>query len=272
MVCPYQDACKLYKKSVEGEVYKKLLNQEYEIFENQNDVLEKFDALLNQNDVIQLATKQAEFLALQNQINPHFLYNTLEAIRGDALSAGIESIADTTEALATFFRYTITETENLVTLEDELSNVDDYFKIQQYRFGEKLSMELIFPKDGKEILELKLPKLTLQPIIENAIYHGLESRTAGGKVTIAVETTKQNLLLNIVDNGKGIEMERLKKLNQKLKTFSVRQESDDKIGGGIALMNVCRRIKLLFGEDYGIYIYSMVGIGTEVGVTIPQIS
>lgn len=97
--------------------------------------MQKLDSILDKKNIIELSTKHAELLALQNQINPHFLHNTLEAIRGDALCEGIDSIADTTEALSTFFRYTITDTGNLVSVEDELENVENYFKkIQQYRF------------------------------------------------------------------------------------------------------------------------------------------
>ena len=92
------------------------------------------------------ALKHAEYLALQNQINPHFLYNTLEAIRSDAICEEAYGIANTTKALATFFRYTITEVGYMVTLDDEISNVNNYFIIQQYRFGEKLNMDIMLPK------------------------------------------------------------------------------------------------------------------------------
>ncbi len=103
--------------------------------------------------------KQAEYLALQNQINPHFLYNTLEAIRADALIAGVDQIADTTEALATFFRYTITDVDRLVTLSDELENVEDYFTIQKFRFGDRMNLELEL--NDEELLSARMPRLVL---------------------------------------------------------------------------------------------------------------
>jgi two-component system sensor histidine kinase YesM len=234
--------------------------------------LKRFDELLDKKNAIQLSTKQAEFLALQNQINPHFLYNTLEAIRGDALCAGLENIAEITEALSTFFRYTITETENLVTLEKELENVENYFMIQQYRFGEKLKMEINLPEGEPDALQLQLPKLTLQPIIENAIFHGLEGKAEGGTIIIEVETTPDKVLLSIRDNGVGIPEKMLDSINNKLDhIFAGYINEDKKKKGSIALNNVCRRIKLLFGEDYGIHLFSMIDVGTDVRISIPII-
>lgn len=272
LILPYMECRILFRHFIHKETYRELMDNDYQIFEEQKEVLNRFDYLLDKKNAIRVSTKQAELLALQNQINPHFLYNTLEAIRGDALCAGLESIADTTEALSTFFRYTITETGNLVSLEDELENVENYFKIQKYRFGEKLSMEIHFSENDRSGLQWKLPKLTLQPIVENAIFHGLESKAEGGKVSIYVETTRKKLLISVRDNGVGISEENLEKLNHKLEHISVSYVSEKgNKRGGIALENVCRRIKLLFGEEYGLHVYSVVGFGTHVQVSIPLI-
>jgi len=272
LISPYEECRTLFRQFIHKETYQELLDNDYQIFEEQMEVLKRFDYLLDKKNAIKLSTKQAELLALQNQINPHFLYNTLEAIRGDALCAGLDSVADTTEALSTFFRYTITETGNLVTLEDELENVENYFKIQKYRFGEKLSMEIHFSEGDQSELKWKLPKLTLQPIVENAIFHGLESKAEGGKVSIYVEPTRTKLRISIKDNGMGISEEKLEELNHKLEHISVSYVSEKgNRRGGIALANVCRRIKLLFGEEYGLHVYSVVGFGTNVQVSIPLI-
>lgn len=268
---PYRKYCSLFKKFIDGQTYKEIFDSEYQVFPGLKPALQRFDKLLDKQNAIQLSTKQAEFLALQNQINPHFLYNTLEAIRGDALCAGLENIAEITEALSTFFRYTITETENLVTLENELENVDNYFIIQQYRFGEKLKMEVQLP-EGEDVLQLQLPKLTLQPIIENAIFHGLEGKAEGGTIIIEVETTPDKVLLSIRDNGVGIAENTLESINQKLDhVFASFVNEEKKKRGSIALNNVCRRIKLLFGEEYGIHIFSVVDVGTDVRINIPII-
>lgn len=250
---------------------KDLLDDQYQIFPGMKEILAR---LLDRQDEIQLSNKQAEFLALQNQINPHFLYNTLEAIRGDALSAGLDNIADITEALSTFFRFTITNTGNLVTLGEELENIENYFMIQKYRFGEKLKMEIELPEEkADEILKLQFPKLILQPLIENAIFHGLERKVDGGTVRIRVMPSKNEVLLIVRDDGVGIPEDTLEKINERLSQVSAGLVLDDKkTSKHIALNNVARRIKLLFGEDYGIHLYSVVGIGTEVHLRIPAIT
>ena len=129
---------------------------------------------LHGEEITRLRQKQAEYLALQNQINPHFLYNALEAIRSDALLADCEDIAETTEALATFFRYTISNVQEYVTFSDELDNAENYFTIQRCRFGDKLDMEL--EMENEDLLEARMPKLILQPLVENAVVHGLEGK------------------------------------------------------------------------------------------------
>lgn len=215
---------------------------------------------------ILLANKQAELLALQNQINPHFLYNTLDAIRGDALKIGAVNIADITEALSTYFRYTISRTRSLVTMMEELENVNNYFKIQQYRFEDKLKIEILTGNDN--VLRLLCPKLMLQPIVENAIFHGIERKPQGGLVTIRVEELADKVRVIVSDNGVGMSESRLKEINERL------QKKENDLGNkkhGIALFNVSRRIKLLFGEEYGIWIFSVENVGTSVNMEIPVI-
>lgn len=271
LIKPYKNCENLFLQFLKNGNYQELLSCPYEIFQGQQEVLKKLDAMLDKQNIIQLSTKHAEFLALQNQINPHFLYNTLDAIRGDALCEGIESIADTTEALSTFFRYTITDMGNLVTLEDELENVENYFKIQQYRFGDKLKMKVVFPDDYGKVCQCKLPKLTLQPAIENAIFHGLELKAQGGTITITIDTTQDRLLISIHDDGIGMSEETLRKINNQLKNpVDISRDKNKK--GGIAITNVSRRIRLLFGEEYGVRVYSIPDLGTETKITIPMIT
>lgn len=214
-----------------------------------------------------LQQKQAEYLALQNQINPHFLYNTLEAIRADALLADCEDIAETTEALATFFRYTISDVQESVTFSDELDNVENYFIIQRCRFGDKLSLEL--EMENEQLLEARMPKLILQPLVENAVVHGLEDKIDQGTVRIVVENSDRVLFLRVRDDGTGISEEQVERLNEQ---FSRTDRSDRPLEprrGGIALRNVNSRIRLMFGDDYGLRIFSAKGVGTECCVTLP---
>ena len=264
----YKNLCNRFAK---GEVYKDFIDQCGQLMPELSSVICRMDELLDRQNVIQLSTKQAEFLALQNQINPHFLYNTLEAIRGDALCAGLDNIADITEALSTFFRYTITETRNLVTFRDELENVDNYFVIQKYRFGDKLSLTTQINEDHDTILQLQCPKLFLQPIVENAIFHGLERKEGNGHIILQIEIIDNELQICVSDNGVGIPEVQLSELNHRLKRLSVGYILEDE-KSGIALKNVCRRIKLLFGEQYGIHINSIEGIGTRVVITLPIVT
>ena len=216
---------------------------------------------------LELSKRQAQYQALQNQINPHFLYNTLESIRSEALIAGLDSVANMCEALAGFFRYTISNMENLVTVEQEIDNIKTYFYIQQYRFGQRLQLEIHCPEEDREIAEKCLiPKLTFQPIVENAIIHGIEQKVGNGKVTIHMMLTGKRLLIRISDDGVGMDPEMLNRINNQMTERSVGGKSR----GGIAVSNVHNRIKLLFGEDYGLAVYSTKGVGTDVEITLPR--
>jgi two-component system sensor histidine kinase YesM len=234
-------------------------------------VMNRVQEMFSTQELINASKRQAQYLALQNQINPHFLYNTLEGIRGEAISANMTNIAEMTEALSTFFRYTISNVENLVSLEDELRNVGNYFLIQQYRFGDRLQLKIDCDnEDRQEIYKCRLPKLTLQPIVENAIIHGVEQKTGEGVVRIRIETTAKRLLITISDNGVGMSPEQLMRLNSRLNLLSFQFDSEkNEKREGIAMVNVNNRIRLLFGEEYGITIYSTQGIGTDVVITLP---
>lgn len=170
----------------------------------------------------------------------------------------MDDVAEMTEALATLFRYTISNVDNLVTLEDELANIQNYYRIQQYRFGDRLNVSIEYGnEDEMEVLMCKLPKLTLQPIVENSIYHGIERKIGKGNLRIKIQTTTDRLIITISDDGLGISSEQLSDLNRRLREISldgVAPAPGKK--GGIAIVNVNNRIKLLFGEEYGIYMYS----------------
>lgn len=219
---------------------------------------------------IDLNKRQAQYLALQNQINPHFLYNTLESIRGEALIAGLDSVADMTEALARFFRYTITKVENLVSVEEELDNCETYFGIQKYRFGDRLKLHIEYdPEDFDTIMNCRIPKLTLQPILENGIIHGTELKIGVGNLYIRFDCTGDRLLIRISDDGVGMDEETLARLNHKLGKSPDAFGMDEEARGGIALENVNNRIHLLFGDEYGMHVYSVQGSGTDVEITLP---
>ena len=217
--------------------------------------------------------RKAQYLALQNQINPHFLYNTLDSIRSEAMLAQLDNVADMTEALASFFRYTISKVENLVSVEEELQNCATYFKIQEYRFEDQLQMEVqCAPEEWEEIRRCRLPKLTLQPILENAIVHGTELKLGVGKLVIHLERTEKRLLIRVSDNGVGMDEETLARLNSRLGKNALGVQKEEQRKGGLALVNVDHRIRLLFGDEYGLHIFSALGFGTDVEVTIPIVT
>ncbi len=272
---PYAETKKMLNLFITGYTVEGLYDMRFSFTPEMEQALLKLKGFINTNEILRVSKRQAQFLALQNQINPHFLYNTLEGIRGEALGAGLNNVAEMTEALARFFRYTISNLDNFVLLEDELSNIENYFFIQQYRFGSRLKLVVEYddPQNSPSILGYKLPKLTLQPIVENAIIHGIERKVGTGTVRIKLETTQTRLLITISDDGVGMDELNLQQLNEKLNNSSldyIKPDSEQK--GGIAVVNVNKRIQLLFGEQYGICVYSTKGVGTDVEITLPLLT
>jgi two-component system sensor histidine kinase YesM len=269
---PYQETNKTLSLFSEGSILQGIFDLRCPLSEQMDDATKRFKVMLDTKELFKLSKKQAEYLALQNQINPHFLYNTLEGIRSEALCAGMDGVANMTEALGTFFRYTISNVDHLVTLEDELYNIQNYYMIQQYRFGDRLNVSVEYEEEEKDVLMLLLPKLTLQPIVENSIYHGIERKIGKGNLRIKIQSTTDRLIIVISDDGLGIEKEQLDLLNKKLRSTYLEDVTQLKgKQGGIAIVNVNNRIKLLFGDEYGIYITSTIHVGTDVTITLPKV-
>jgi sensor histidine kinase YesM len=217
-----------------------------------------------------LLQKQAQLDAMQSQINPHFLYNTLDSIRGLAYTEGAVKSADMIEALSAFFRYSIGGTNDLVELQQEISSIDNYMHIQKYRFNNRYEVVKQIDPDCIDILNYRVPKLTLQPLIENAIYHGLEKKTKGGEIILRIITTQSRLIISIIDNGAGMDDATLRSLNEEFEKERIAQPEKPRLEkGGVALVNVNARIKLLFGNNFGLTAYSTIGIGTEFQITLP---
>lgn len=236
-------------------------------------LLKQARAVMDPSQMFRFNKRQAQYLALQNQINPHFLYNTLESIRSEALVARLDSVADMTEALASFFRYTISKVENLVSVEEELQNCQTYFRIQRYRFGERLKLSVEYdPDDRDEIFRCRLPKLTMQPILENSIIHGTELKIGASRLTIHLERTRRRLLIRVSDNGVGMDAETLTRVNSRLGRGGLSAVEKEERQGGVALVNVDNRIRLLFGSEYGLHVFSIRGSGTDVEIALPAIT
>ena len=272
LVKPYRFLASQSRKFAEGYIpMSELIASPMMYSPSSEQTLLHLNLLVDKADAIDLSKRQAQYRALQNQINPHFLYNTLDGIRSEALLAGMDSLADMTEALATFFRYTISRTENLVTIEEELENCRTYFKIQQYRFGSRLRLEMAWEEEEwDELKKALIPKLTLQPVIENSIIHGTELKIGEGVTRILLERSQSRMVISVRDNGVGMGEDQLRELNAKLRLGAQEPDSSEHgRKGGVALTNVNNRIRLIFGEEYGIHVYSLLGQGTEVEISIP---
>jgi two-component system sensor histidine kinase YesM len=268
---PYARTKHIMQLFASGYTFNAIVDDKVPLNKEMVDLNKTLEALLNTDQIMNASKRQAQFLALQNQINPHFLYNTLEGIRSEALLAGLDSVATMTEALSTFFRYTISNVENLVSLQQELENTKNYFFIQQFRFGNRIKLHISFDGEQEhEVLQYRIPKLTLQPIVENCIVHGLECKVGEGNLFIRIETTQSRLFITVRDDGVGMQENVLQQMQSKLSTRSFDYVKRDEHQGGIALVNVNNRIKLLFGEQYGLTVTSRIGVGTDVAISLPR--
>lgn len=230
--------------------------------------------ILSANKIIEEGEKLAYIQNLQNQMNPHFLYNILENIRSESLLNGLESVANMAELLGDFYRYTISQEDNFVSLKEELDNAEVYFQIQRFRFSKKLELKV---KIQENLLSLKVPRILLQPIVENSIVHGLEGRESGGKVEISISRSNQHVYIQVSDDGIGIEEEKLRQINEDLRNIRrgfqggvVGKRDMGKAGMGVSLLNIQERIHLLYGREYGLYLQSLENSGTDVCVVLPR--
>ena len=222
---------------------------------------EKALPLENQRDLSSNSELGSYVTIVHSPINPHFLYNTLECIRGEALLSGNKNIEEMTSLLSSFFRYSISFMGDLVTLNDELQNISQYVAIQKFRFYDRFSLEI-----SKEIdtdpRQLIVPKMILQPIVENSIIHGFSNIISGGIIRVFITQSDQNLTIEISDNGIGIPDEVLNVINSEV-------QNDKATHQGIAIQDIRNRIKSQFGKEYGIRLYSTVDVGTQAIITLP---
>lgn len=239
----------------------------------EREILEQVEERMRQTSLAETLKTEAELHALQNQINPHFLYNTLEIIRSRAMIQGNGDVAKMAEALALQFRYCINRSGDLATLEQELENVHNYLLIQHYRYGSRFSYQERLSESARSAMGSLLPVMTLQPLIENALVHGINPKIEGGCVTLRASVSGNRLYIAIEDDGVGISEEQLRKLRSQLHTNRRPEERRSRTARsmGIALDNVNQRIHHCFGEEYGVDLASTPGAGTTVSVTLPQV-
>ena len=262
---------------------KKVSNEEYDIlpeFHGEDELSDVFsdlqilvknikekDARMYQTRLrdqkLQNEQQKMEMKMLASQINPHFLYNTLESIRMQALTAGNKDVANSIKLLGKSMRYVLENTgTGFITLKKELDYIETYLKIQKLRFGDRVNFQIIVEQGLEPEEQLILPFL-LQPVIENAIVHGLEEITENGHIEIRLEQIGQLFQATISDNGIGMNEEELAKLQDKIKKNTLNASQ------GIGLGNIDRRIKLCYGKEYGLTIRSIRGDGTKVIMRLP---
>ena len=214
--------------------------------------------------------KEAELNALQAQINPHFLYNTLQTIDIMAENEGSYDISDACQALSKMFRYAINRGQEYVCLQEEINHIKNYMVIQKLRFGKKIKMDYQIQTGCENLL---IVKLLIQPLVENAVVHGIENSINQCMVVIRAFESENHLIIQVQDDGEGIPKEKLKVLNEELNKYSkndvLHKVTYDGVHKSIGLENTNARIKLYFGEEYGVKIRSVVGEGTLVELILP---
>lgn len=227
-----------------------------------NTMIDKINELLKQVTEEQVRLRKAEFELLQSQINPHFLYNTLDAIIWLAESGEEKKVVDMVGSLSEFFRTSLNRGEDMVTIKKELQHVRSYLEIQQMRYQDILRYEIQVPEELHKYL---IPKITIQPLVENALYHGIKNKRGRGQIVISGEKEADYFVIRVEDNGIGVKPERLAQVNDGIRNKVL--TGKDIYG----LYNVNERIRLNFGEKYGISIDSVYGTCTIVSLKLPYV-
>ena len=225
-----------------------------------NTMIDKINELLEQVTTEQIRLRKAEFELLQTQINPHFLYNTLDTIIWLAEAGKQREVVGMVGSLSEFFRASLNQGKDIISIREELQHVKSYLEIQQVRYQDILKYEIQVPGELDKYL---IPKITIQPIVENALYHGIKNKRGLGRIRVSGKKEEGGFAIQVEDNGIGINEERLRQVRDKIQ---YRTPAENDIYG---LYNVNERIRLNFGEKFGISIESVYGEGTVVRIHLP---
>ncbi len=228
-----------------------------------NQMIEKINELLKQITVEQIRIREAELELLQLQINPHFLYNTLDTIIWLAEGGDEKRVVSMVKSLSAFFRTSLSRGRDIITLKEELVHAKSYLEIQQFRYQDILTYSIDVPEEFSECM---IPKITIQPLIENALYHGIKNKRGGGNINVTAKCEGDDLVISVADNGIGMSDERLAEVVAGLEGD---RPSENAIYG---LYNVNERIKLKFGSKYGITLHSVFGEGSTCDILLPRTS
>lgn len=227
-----------------------------------NQMIEKIKALLNSIKEKEKLKRKAELDFLQAQINPHFLYNTLFSIKCMISMNQNSNAEDMMTAFIDLLKKTLNNKDELIAISDEIEILNKYITIQSYRYSNKF--DIVFDVEST-ILESRIPKLILQPLVENAIFHGIEPKRGKGVIRIQGLKVKSDILIKVIDDGVGIEKKRIKAL------WKMDPDVKERKFNQVGIINVHQRIQMNFGMRYGIKIYSTLGKGTEIHVRLPVV-
>ena len=230
-----------------------------------NSMVEKIGNLVEDIRVEQLNLRATELKLLQAQINPHFLYNTLDTIIWLAEAGRKDEVVMMVTTLSDFFRTTLSKGRDYISVKEEEAHIRSYLQIQQFRYRDILEYAIEIPE---ELYEYQILKLTLQPLVENALYHGIKNKRGLGHIRVTGEKKEEKLVFRVWDDGRGMEPERLEKVRQLMEG---RAEVDRSDPSGFGLFNVAQRLKLNYGAEYGISVESVYGEWTEFMIVIPAV-
>ena len=203
-----------------------------------------------------------EVRLLQAQINPHFLYNTLDTIVWLAEAGKKEEVVSMVTYLSDFFRTTLSGGRDIITVADDKRHIESYLKIQKFRYQDVLDYEI---RIQEEILDIQVPKLMLQPLVENALGHGIRNKRGKGKIEIIGERVGEDIIFKVIDDGRGMSRDELFRLLQSMED----NKNTASENGGFGIVNVNQRIRNYYGERYGVTFESVLGEGTTATVRIP---
>lgn len=232
-----------------------------ELGQSFNHMIARIDQLIQMVYVEQENKRTAEMKSLQEQIKPHFLYNTLDTISWMARDYDAEDIVRLVDALTNMFRIGLSHGKDIITVKEEITHVSNYLYIQKIRYKDKLNYVIHV---DESLYAVEVPKLILQPLVENAIYHGVKAKRGGGTITITGVPEGENLVFTVQDNGAGMPQEKVEELNRRMSERSVLDEQKS-----FGLFYIRERIQLCYGKGYGVHVESTLGEGTRVTITLP---
>lgn len=239
------------------------------IIKTYNQMVNSIDNLINDNYLskiriqeVELKKNEAELYALESQINPHFLFNTLESIRMKLHNSNELEASKMILNLSKIIRQNLDKKSDMITIFDEMDIVESFLQIQKFRFVKKLDYSIDLPPS---IIMKKVPKFSIQTLVENAILHGLDNAISKGEIIITASKGENFCMIHVIDNGCGIKHNKLIQIKHELDNYG-----ELNVYGSLGLLNVHERLKLYYGDKSGLSIESIEGKGTKVSIILPD--